>query len=226
MAGIILGTKSVVGQLFTPQGTRVPYTKIDTTTCFLVGIKTIESDGYPAAIIGAVSTKNIKKSSQGLQKKAGIETPLRFLREIRLDKLKGSLKVEIIESEGKKALKINDIEIAIGSKIMPMDLFAVDDTIVINSISKGKGFQGVVRRHKFAGGPATHGQSDRERAPGSIGQTTTPGRVYKGKRMAGRMGSQMTTIKNLKVVEVGEGHITIKGFVPGNAGSLVVIKSL
>lgn len=226
MAGLILGTKSVVGQHFSPEGNRVAYTKINTSSCFLVGVKTVEQDGYNAAIISAVPTKNIKKSRVGLLKKAGIETPLRFLREIRLDKLGKSFVVEITDQGKKKALKIGEYEFAVGEELKTDSLFAVEDKVVISSRSKGKGFAGVVKRHGFAGGPATHGQSDRERAPGSIGQTTTPGRVYKGKRMAGRMGNQMTTIKNAKVVEVSDKHISVTGFVPGVVGSLVVVKTM
>lgn len=100
---------------------------------------------------------------------------------------------------------------------------AVGDKVKITGISKGKGFAGVVKRWKFAGGPRTHGQSDRERAPGSIGQTTTPGRVYKGKKMAGRMGGKKVTIKGLKVVEIKpeEKLLVVKGLIPGNKGSFV-----
>lgn len=102
------------------------------------------------------------------------------------------------------------------------------DLVDVIGISKGKGFAGVVKRHHFKGGPRTHGQSDRERAPGSIGQTTTPGRVYKGKRMAGHMGHSRTTIKNLQVVDVEENKNTllIKGLVPGPVKSRVFIKKV
>lgn len=102
---------------------------------------------------------------------------------------------------------------------------SVGDKVKVTGTSKGKGFAGVVKRWKFAGGPRTHGQSDRERAPGSIGQTTTPGRVYKGKKMAGRMGGQRVTIKGLKVIEVKpeEKLLVVKGLVPGNKGGLLVI---
>lgn len=100
------------------------------------------------------------------------------------------------------------------------------DVVQVRGISKGKGFAGVVKRHHFRGGPRTHGQSDRERAPGSIGQTTTPGRVYKGKRMAGRMGHKHVTIKNLRVVSVAHETVTVKGLVPGARKSQVMIRKM
>lgn len=98
------------------------------------------------------------------------------------------------------------------------------DVIDVTGVSKGKGFAGVVKRHHFRGGPRTHGQSDRERAPGSIGQTTTPGRVYRGKRMAGRMGGVRATVKNLRVVAVRTDSVLIKGLVPGPLRSRVTLK--
>lgn len=98
------------------------------------------------------------------------------------------------------------------------------DVVDVRGVSKGKGFAGVVKRHHFKGGPRTHGQSDRERAPGSIGQTTTPGRVYRGKRMAGRMGQEKVTVKNLRIVDIRDDLIFLKGLVPGARNSVVSIK--
>src|SRR3989344_1850613 len=225
MAGFILGTKSEGGQNFTEKGARIPYTKIITSPCFLIGVKTIARDGYIAAIIGASLTKNLKKSKGGNLKKAGIETPLRFFKEIRLDKLPLSLNIEITQKDGKDAIKIDEIEIAVGDEIKASALFIADEMVTVTARSKGKGFAGVVKRHKFAGGPATHGQSDRERAPGSIGQSNTPGRVFKGMRMAGRMGNRMTTVKNLKVIDAQDNDLTLSGFVPGTIGGLVIVKT-
>lgn len=111
-----------------------------------------------------------------------------------------------------------------GDVIKVAEILKPGDVVDITGVSKGKGFAGVVKRHHFKGGPRTHGQSDRERAPGSIGQTTTPGRVYKGKRMAGRMGQDQVTVKNLKVVDVLEGKIFIKGLVPGGKNNLLAIQ--
>lgn len=137
--------------------------------------------------------------------KAGKETP-RFFRELRTDDVQN---------------------VQLGFQVNPSDVFKPGDIVDVMGVSKGKGFAGVVKRHHFAGGPRTHGQSDRERAPGSIGQTTTPGHVYRGKRMAGRMGHENVTVKNLEVIEItNDGAILIKGLVPGFVGSIVVIKKV
>ncbi len=104
--------------------------------------------------------------------------------------------------------------------------FLVGDIVTVKGVSKGKGFAGVVKRHGFAGGPRTHGQSDRERARGSSGQTTTPGRVYRGKRMAGRMGGETVTTKGLKVLGINEKEIAIIGAIPGHRGTLVRITKI
>ncbi len=117
--------------------------------------------------------------------------------------------------------------VAIDSQEKLEEVLQVGDKLKVTGLSKGKGFAGVVKRWRFAGGPRTHGQSDRERAPGSIGQTTTPGRVYKGKRMAGRMGGDRITIRGLKVVAIDNEQkiLTIKGLIPGNKkGKVTIIK--
>lgn len=116
----------------------------------------------------------------------------------------------------------------VGEKIVISDFFAAGDKVKVTGISKGKGFQGVVRRHGFAGGPKTHGQSDRQRHPGSIGQTTTPGRVYKGKRMAGHMGHTQITVRNLQVfaVKPEENLLIVRGLIPGGSGGLIKLVKL
>lgn len=115
-----------------------------------------------------------------------------------------------------------------GQKEKLSEVFQEGDRLQVTGISKGKGFAGVVKRHHFAGGPRTHGQSDRERAPGSSGSTTTPGRVYKGKRMAGRMGGEKKTVKNLLVakVEAEKNILYVKGAVPGRTRGLVEVKKI
>ena len=138
-------------------------------------------------------------------KKAGLDKKPRFLREIR----------------------VGDVgELKLGAEIKVGDVFAPGDPVRVTGTSKGKGFAGVVKRHHFAGGPRTHGQSDRERAPGSIGQTTTPGRVYRGKRMAGRMGTDTVTVRGLKVIAVDPENntVTIKGLVPGGRKGLLLVQ--
>lgn len=207
MIGFMLGSKQKQSQRFNQNGERIPTTFINMDPCYVVDIRhSSMSNGYTVKL-GFGSAKNIKKPVQGELKKAGIQTPLRFLKEARSDM--------VGEAEQK---------LSIGEKLKPSLIFKVGEKVNITGRSKGKGFQGVVRRHKFAGGFRTHGQSDRERAPGSIGQTTTPGRVYKGKRMAGRMGNSRVMVKNLEIVEVNETGIFVKGLVPGAQGGLIEIR--
>lgn len=214
MINAIIGTKLTQSQAFTSDGMRIPVTRILAGPCTVVGVRTKEKDGYQGLCLG-MGTKRIKSVSKpvtGQYKKSGLEKlPPRVIREIRLD-----------------FVDLSDTEIKPGSVFNAADIFKEGDRIQVTGISKGKGFQGVVKRHHFKGGSRTHGQSDRERAPGAIGQTTTPGRVYRGKRMAGRMGSDKTTIKNLKIISVDneKNILTIKGLVPGGRNSLLIIKKI
>lgn len=212
MLNAIIGTKINQSQIFDLTGNLVPVTNIKTGPLRVVCIKNIQKDGYSAIQLGLGErrAKTISQSERGHLKKSGLEkNPPRFLREIRFPA--GN------ESETDKFQPGEEIKT--GNILKPGDLVAVTGT------SKGKGFQGGVKRHNFKGGPRTHGQSDRERAPGSIGQTTTPGRVYKGKRMAGRMGNTRVRIENLEVVTVDDEHnlLTIKGLVPGARNGLLII---
>lgn len=219
MKGFILGFKSIQKQLFDETGERVPVTVINTSPCYLIDVRSPEKNGYSAAVVAFGKAKSMTKSTNGQLKKAGIESPLRFLREIRLEQS------EMIEKDDKKGIKLGEVEIYIGDIVRSDLLFKINDSVQITGTSKGKGFMGVVRRHNFKGGPRTHGQSDRERAPGSIGQSTTPGRVYKGKKMAGRMGSETVTIKNMKVMSVNENELIVKGMAPGTKKSLLTVIS-
>ncbi len=198
-----------MGQTFV-EGKRVPVTKVLAGPCVVTQIKKENKDGYWAVQLG-FDKRNIKDLTKPLQghlkgalkdKKAP-----RFLREIRFEK--------------EPLFKVGDV-------VKASDIFKVGDYIQVTAISKGKGFAGVVKRWHFSGGPRTHGQSDRERAPGSIGQTTTPGRVYKGKKMAGRMGGDKVTIKNLQVVSLDpeKNEMDISGPIPGVTGGLLIIKKL
>lgn len=211
MINAIIGTKINQSQVFDSTGNRLSVTKINAGPCFVVTLKNKDKDGYNAVTLGC-GTRRISVLSKpeiGVLKKAGLDkNPPRFLREI---------KVENPEDFSDK--------IKPGTVINLQDVLKIGDIVQVAGVSKGKGFAGVVKRHHFKGGPRTHGQSDRERAPGSIGQTTTPGRVYKGKRMAGRMGQDMVTIKNLKVVEIDAENkiLTISGLVPGGRNSLLII---
>lgn len=219
MKSSILGYKILQEQTFTEKGERIPTTRILTEHCYLVGTKTKEKDGYNALIIGFGKTKRMSKPRAGILKKAGIKIPLRFLRESKVDTF------EYDQNDNKK-LRMNNVTISIGEELFANKLFSKGSYVKITGDSKGKGFQGVVKRHHFKGGPRTHGQSDRERAPGSIGMSTTPGRVFKGKRMAGRMGSDTVTIKNLEIIDVNEKEIVVKGLVPGPKNGLLLLSHM
>jgi large subunit ribosomal protein L3 len=215
MLNTILGSKIKMSQAFV-EGARVPVTLVKAGPCTVTQIKTQEKDGYWGVQLGfgERKIKNITKALQGhlrgvikdLPAQAGKKAP-RFLCETRLD--------------GESEYKIGDI-------IKVSDIFSSGDRVAVTGVSKGKGFAGVVKRWHFAGGPKTHGQSDRQRAPGSIGQGTDPGRVWKGKKMAGRMGGEKITIKNLKVVSVDseKNEISLSGPVPGAYGSLLTIRRI
>ena len=199
MLNTLLGTKVKMGQAYVA-GSRVPVTNIKLGPCVVTQTKTQEKDGYVAIQLGfgQKRIKNITKPEKGHLSGAikGKYAP-RFLREVRSD-------------------QISDLKV--GDELKVEDVFKKGDIVSVTSISKGKGFAGVVKRWKFAGGPKTHGQSDRQRAPGSIGQGTTPGRVYKG----------TVTIKNLVVVDVEpeQGILSLSGSVPGSVGSLIKVKKI
>mgnify|MGYP001559554395 CR=1 FL=1 len=182
----------------------VPLTLIESGPNFIVQVKTKEKDGYNAVQLGfgVRKEKNIKKPQRGHLKGLG---NFRWLREFRIDSLVGELKR--------------------GDEVKLTD-FKSGDKVTVIAISKGKGFQGVVKRHGFHGGPKSHGQKDKHRAPGSIG-ASWPQHVIKGMRMAGRMGGDKITVKNLEVIEVDKENnlIAIKGAIPGRKGTLVMIKS-
>lgn len=189
-------------------GKRYPATRIKVGPCVVTQIKTMDTDGYWAVQFGfgEKRIKNITKPMQGHLKGAILEKKApSFLAEVKLN---------------------SEPSYKVGDKVVFSDVLSEGDTITVTGTSKGKGFAGGVKRWGFSGGPATHGQSDRQRAPGSIGQGTTPGRVLKGKHMAGRMGNDTKTIKNLKVLEIDteKGEVLILGPVPGRTGGVVVVK--
>lgn len=200
----ILGKKVGMTQIFGEKGSVIPVTLIEAGPCYVVQKKTREQDGYNAVQLGFVEVKERKlsKAELGHLKRAGAP-PLRHLAEFR----------------GRN----DDLEV--GQKV-DAGIFAVGDLVDVVGTSKGKGFAGVVKRHGFAGGIRTHGQSDRHRAPGSIGAGTTPGRVFKGMRMAGRMGGERVTVSNLEVVIVDPDRnlIALKGAIPGAKKGLVIVR--
>ena len=205
MVNEIYGTKIGMTQIFDENGVAIPVTAIEAKPLTVVAKKTADKDGYNAIVVsfGDVKEKNVNKPTKGIFAKAGVEVQ-RHLREI---------KVENVD------------EYEIGSKITVEalnDIKAVD----VQATSKGKGFQGVIKRHGQHRGPMGHG-SMYHRRPGSMGSTSTPGRVYKGKRLPGHMGVQTVTIQNLAVVKVDtdKNVILVKGSVPGAKGSILKIKS-
>ncbi len=207
MIGSIFGIKKNMTSTYDARGRRVAATVVEVKPNLVTQIKRADGkDGYSAVQLGVGEKKNIKKPQQGLLKKAGTEAKIRWFREVKT------------EEEGLK----------IGQEIKAQEVIAKGDAVKVTGVSKGKGFQGGVRRHGFHGGPKTHGQSDRHRAPGSVGQGTTPGRVYKGKRMAGHMGTETVSTRNLEVISVDRNNnlVTIKGAVPGHTGSLIEITKL
>lgn len=207
MIQTLIGQKIDQAQSFLQNGMRVPVTEINLTDNVVLQVKTMEKDSYAAAQIGAGVRKRPIKAFAGQAKKAGLKATPFKVKEV---SLKG-----VSDEDAPKA----------GDTIAVDAVFKAGDLVAVTGTSKGKGFAGVVRRYNFRGGPKTHGQSDRHRAPGSIGQTTTPGRVYKGKRMAGRMGSDTVTVKNLTVVDVDSKNnkLYLAGLVPGHKNSWVVI---
>jgi len=188
-------------QIFDERGEMIPVTLVEAGPCYITQVKTEEKDGYTALQLGFGETKRLNKPQRGHLKEL---PPLRYLREVRVKDVRGYQAGQEFDAS----------------------LFSVGDLVDVTGISKGKGFAGVMKRHGFRGGPATHGQSDRARAPGSIGGTTTPGRVFKGMRMAGRMGNERVTIQNLKVVLVDPGRnlLGVRGSLPGNRGGLVMVR--
>lgn len=202
MISSIIGKKLGQTQGFLENGARIPMTRIWVKGNVISQIKTTEKDGYEAIQLGFDNNQKANKPSTGHAKKSGLKTTPRFYREAKAD-------------------KVEDHEL--GTEINAEEVVSPGDIIDVTGISKGKGFAGVVKRHHFKGGPKTHGQSDRHRAPGSIGQSTTPGRVYKGKRMAGHMGHAQVTVKNLEVIELKDGELLIKGLIPGPIGTIVTI---
>ena len=203
----ILGSKLNMSHTFVDTK-RVPLTWITAGPCVVTAIKNETRDGYWAIQLGFKTrkAKHTPKPLQGQLKATSKDNKFpKYLREVRLD---------------------GEPEVKVGDEVKLSDMFAVGDTVNVTAVSKGKGFAGVVKRWHFAGGPKTHGQSDRHRAPGSIGQGTDPGRVYKGKKMAGRMGHEQVTVRNLKVQAINEeeNKLGVAGGVPGASGSLVIIK--
>ena len=205
MKKAIIGKKVGMTQIFDESGKVIPVTAIEAGPCVIAQIKTVETDGYDAVQLGFgdVKESKVNRPEKGHFTKAGV-TAKKHLREFRLDSLEG--------------LKVGDE--------LKADVFAAGDKVDIQGTSKGKGFQGVIKRHGQSRGPMGHG-SMYHRRPGSMGPTSTPGRVFKGKKLPGHMGSQTVTIQNLDVVAVDldKNVILVKGSVPGVKGAILKIKT-
>jgi large subunit ribosomal protein L3 len=198
----IIGRKLGMAQIFKEDGKAEAVTAIEAGPCTVTQVKAKGGkEGYNAAQLGFGEVKRLNSPQQGHLKGLGT---FRYLREFRMDD------TEAVE---------------VGQKV-DVGLFKAGDLIDVTGVSKGKGFAGVIKRYHFAGGPKTHGQSDRHRAPGSIGAGTSPGRVFKGLRMAGHMGSDRVTARNLEVCEADPARnlLLVKGTVPGGRNGLLLIR--
>jgi len=202
----ILGRKVGMTQIFNPDGSVVPVTVVEAGPCYVTQVRTPEVDGYGAVQLGFgnAKAKHLTRGQLGHLGKAGAPQ-LRYLREVRTRA---------------------DEAYTLGEKIL-VDIFEAGERVDVEGRSKGRGFAGVVKRWHFAGGPRTHGQSDRERAPGSIGACAAPGKVWKGQKMPGRLGNKRTTVQNVEVVLVDPERnlLAIRGSVPGPKGGVVLIKA-
>jgi len=201
----IIGRKIGMTQIFDEKGIVIPVTVIEAGPCTVIQVKTDETDGYNAVQLGfgEVKERKVNKPLKGHFSKGNLQ-PTKYLKEFRLDDI--------------SKLKVGDI--------IKADTFAKGEIVDIQGISKGKGFQGVIKRHGYHRGPMGHG-SMYHRRPGSLGATSTPGRVFKGKRLPGHMGVDVITIQNLKIISVDldKNAILVKGSVPGNKGSILKIKN-
>ncbi len=203
----LIGKKIGMTQIFDSTGAVVPVTLIEAGPCYVTQVRLPESDGYSAVQLGfeEVKPKRLTGGQLGHLKRNNVP-PLRFLREFR-----------------EKSPEVQE-----GQKLTVSDIFTIGEHVDVVGTSKGKGFQGGVKRYHFKGGPKTHGQSDRERAPGSRSSGTTPGRVYKGSRGPGHMGNDRVTAQNLRVVLVDAERnlLGVSGAVPGAKGGVVLIKAV
>jgi large subunit ribosomal protein L3 len=200
----LIGKKIGMTQIFDEDGAVVPITLIEAGPCYVTQIRTEQNDSYEAVQLGfgEIKPKRLTGGQLGHLKNSDAP-PLRFLREFR----------------------VKDADLKLGDKIT-VDVFEIGDAVDVVGTSKGKSFAGAMKRHGFSGGPITHGQSDRQRSVGSIGATSGTARVFKGKKMPGRMGNQRVTSQNIKValVDAERNLIGVSGSVPGAKGGVVQIK--
>jgi large subunit ribosomal protein L3 len=198
----LIGKKLGMTQIFDDTGLAHPVTVLEVGPCVVTQVKTPEQDGYSAVQLGFGLDKRLNEPERGHRRASGFMS--RTLREVNADDV---------------------AEFSVG-QVITADAFSAGDLVDVIGTSKGKGFQGGVKRHGFSGGPRTHGQSDRLRAPGSIGSSATPGRVFKGMRMAGRMGNDRVTVQNLKVLRIDTERnlLLVEGSVPGPNQGVVIVR--
>ena len=196
-----LGKKIGMTQIFREDGRVVPVTVIQAGPCVVTQVKTKETDGYEAVQLGFGDVKRRNKPESGHLKNSRLS---QYLREVATD-------------------DTNEFEVG---QTIGVDIFESGEKVDVIGTSKGRGFAGVMKRWNFGGGPRTHGQSDRARAPGSIGGGTTPGKVYKGLKMGGHMGNRRITVKGLEIIEIDTERnlLLVKGGIPGATNSLVQIR--
>lgn len=196
----IIGRKLGMTQVFLEDGRRVAVTAVEAGPCLVTQVKKEVKEGYGAVQLGFGAAKRLNQAEKGHVKDLG---SIRYLKEfhVEIDELKPGDKVDV-------------------------GLFQTGDVVDVTAVSKGKGFAGGVKRYHFKGGPKTHGQSDRQRAPGSIGSNTFPGRVWKGQRMAGHLGARQATVQRLLVVQAdaAKNLILLRGAVPGGVNGIVYIR--
>jgi len=199
----IIGKKLGMSQHFQPDGKAMAVTLLEAGPCVVTQVKTGQRDGYQSVQLGFGAAKRLSGGEKGHLGETGV---FKHLKELRLNDVAG---------------------VNVGDRV-DVKMFAPGEKVDVTSTSRGIGFAGGVKRHHFHGGPKTHGQSDRTRAPGSIGSTTTPGRVYKGKRMAGHMGAEQVTVRNLTVVsaDAEKNLLLVAGAVPGSKNTLLLIKKI
>jgi len=221
MIKTILGTKSNMSSVFNQFGHQVPVTTVIVKPNIVVGLQ------GQKVILGTGKKKKTKKTETAISKIVG-HSP-RFIKEVMLENITSEeqkpQEIPQENSQQNQETNLTDSKVKIGDKVT-VSIFEAGDEVKVTGTTKGKGFAGVVKRWGFAGGPKTHGQSDRHRAPGSIGAGTTPGRVFKGKKMAGHMGSAKLTVTGLEIIEVNEGKnlLLIKGAIPGARDGFLIIK--
>ncbi|RIK44235.1 MAG: 50S ribosomal protein L3 [Chloroflexi bacterium] len=199
----LLGKKLGMTQVFDDTGQVVPVTVLQVGPCVVTQLRTTERDGYEAVQLGFEESKRLNSPERGHRRAAGSSS--RYLREMKAEDISGY---------------------SVG-QVLDCSMFSAGDRVDVTGTSKGKGFAGVVKRHGFSGGPKTHGQSDRHRAPGSIGSSAYPGRVFKNLRMAGQMGNERVTVQNLEIVRVDpeKNVVLVRGAVPGANGQLLMVRT-